>query len=130
MSSNHDDWVSSVSMCGDLILSGKLYSLFSMVTNANIIILLSKAVMTTLSTFGRVTAPRCWSSQVSVMIGQCQHCNLFTLVIPGHTQPVKTVSWLSEQTFVSGGQDQVSVLIGQLSLMLCSDWLTLANAVF
>ena len=29
------------------------------------------------------------------------------LVIPGHTQPVKTVAWLTEDTFVSGGQDQL-----------------------
>ena len=29
------------------------------------------------------------------------------LVIPGHTQPVKTVAWLNKDTFVSGGGDQV-----------------------
>ena len=29
------------------------------------------------------------------------------LVIPGHTQPVKTVAWLNNETFVSGGGDQV-----------------------
>ena len=29
------------------------------------------------------------------------------LVIPGHTQPVKTVAWINKDTFVSGGGDQV-----------------------
>ena len=69
-----------------------------------------------------------WKSdgtKVLVIPGECSDwsiSSLYRITIPGHTQPVKTVSWLSEQTFVSGGQDQVSVLIGQQS--------TLANAVF
>jgi len=66
VSSNHDDWVSSVSVKGDLVLTG------------------------------------CYDNTVNIW----NIDGTKVLVIPGHTQPVKAVSWLSEDTFVSGGQDQ------------------------
>lgn len=67
VSSNHDDWVSSVAVLGDLVLTG------------------------------------CYDNTVNIW----SVAGTKTLVIPGHTQPVKTVAWLARDTFVSGGQDQV-----------------------
>jgi len=66
VSSNHDDWVSSVSVEGDMVLTG------------------------------------CYDNTVNIW----NISGAKVLVIPGHTQPVKTVSWLGDDTFVSGGQDQ------------------------
>ena len=73
VSSNHDDWVSSVAVLGDLVLTG------------------------------------CYDNTVNIW----SVSGAKVLVIPGHTQPVKTVAWINKDTFVSGGGDQVMPLIGQ-----------------